>query len=81
MPILRGSAFGDLYIRINTQVPTSLTKKKKFSRNLMRLKAINLILSLKVFLKKLKVLEEFIINEHWSNNCNFSCSSISFNST
>ena len=24
MPVLRGSAFGDLYIRINTQVPTSL---------------------------------------------------------
>ena len=29
MPVLRGSAFGDLYIRINTQVPTSLTKKQK----------------------------------------------------
>jgi len=29
MPILRGGAFGDLYIRINTQVPTSLTKKQK----------------------------------------------------
>ena len=24
-----GNAFGDLYIRINTQVPTSLTKKQK----------------------------------------------------
>ena len=29
MPVLRGSVFGDLYIRINTQVPTSLTKKQK----------------------------------------------------
>ena len=29
MPILRSSEFGDLYIRINTQVPTSLTKKQK----------------------------------------------------
>ena len=29
MPVLRESAFGDLYIRINTQVPTSLTKKQK----------------------------------------------------
>ena len=31
MPVLRGGAFGDLYIRINTQVPTSLTKNKKRS--------------------------------------------------
>ena len=29
MPVLRGSTFGDLYIRINTQVPISLTKKQK----------------------------------------------------
>ena len=29
MPVLRGSVFGDLYIRINTQVPTSLNKKQK----------------------------------------------------
>ena len=29
MPFLRGSAFGDLYIRIITQVPSSLTKKQK----------------------------------------------------
>ena len=29
MPILRRSAFGDLYIKIITEVPTSLTKKQK----------------------------------------------------
>ena len=29
MPVLRGNVFGDLYIRINTQVPVSLTKKQK----------------------------------------------------
>ena len=29
MPVLRRSVFGDLYIRINTQVPTSLSKKTK----------------------------------------------------
>jgi molecular chaperone DnaJ len=29
MPVLRRNVFGDLYIRINTQVPTSLTKKQK----------------------------------------------------
>ena len=29
MPVLRGNINGDLYIRINTQVPTSLTKKQK----------------------------------------------------
>ena len=29
MPVLRRSVFGDLYIRINTQVPTSLSKRQK----------------------------------------------------
>ena len=29
MPILRRSLFGDLYIRINTQVPNSLSKRQK----------------------------------------------------
>ena len=29
MPVLRRSLFGDLYIRINTQVPTSLSKRQK----------------------------------------------------
>ena len=29
MPILRRNATGDLYIRIITEVPTSLTKKQK----------------------------------------------------
>ena len=29
MPILRRSVFGDLYIRIVTQVPTSLSKRQK----------------------------------------------------
>ena len=29
MPGLRRSVFGDLYIRINTQVPTSLSKRQK----------------------------------------------------
>ena len=29
MPVLRGGAYGDLYIRIKTQIPTSLTKKQK----------------------------------------------------
>ena len=29
MPILRRSIFGDLYIRIITQVPTSLSKRQK----------------------------------------------------
>ena len=29
MPILRRSIFGDLYIRIVTQVPTSLSKRQK----------------------------------------------------
>ena len=29
MPILRRSIFGDLYIRVVTQVPTSLTKRQK----------------------------------------------------
>ena len=29
MPVLRRSIFGDLYIRINTQVPTSLSKRQK----------------------------------------------------
>ena len=29
MPILRGSALGDLYIRIITQVPTSISKRQK----------------------------------------------------
>ena len=62
MPVLRGNAFGDLYIRINTQVPTSLTKKQKEI-----LEEFNKIESdkpdpvIKTFLKKLKVLEKFII--------------------
>ena len=29
MPILRRSIFGDLYIRVVTQVPTSLSKRQK----------------------------------------------------
>ena len=29
MPILRRSSFGDLYIRVVTQVPTSLSKRQK----------------------------------------------------
>ena len=29
MPVLRRNIFGDLYIRIITQVPTSLSKKQK----------------------------------------------------
>ena len=29
MPVLRRSVFGDLYIRIVTQVPTSLSKRQK----------------------------------------------------
>ena len=29
MPILRRNSFGDLYIKIVTQVPTSLTKRQK----------------------------------------------------
>ena len=29
MPILRRSTFGDLYIRVVTQVPTSLSKRQK----------------------------------------------------
>ena len=29
MPVLRRSVFGDLYIRINTQVPISLSKRQK----------------------------------------------------
>ena len=29
MPILRRSVFGDLYIRVVTQVPTSLSKRQK----------------------------------------------------
>ena len=29
MPILRRSAFGDLYIRIVTEVPVSLSKRQK----------------------------------------------------
>jgi molecular chaperone DnaJ len=29
MPILRRNLFGDLYIRINTQVPNSLSKRQK----------------------------------------------------
>ena len=62
MPVLRGGIFGDLYIRINTQVPTSLTKKQKEI-----LEEFNEIESnkpdpvIKVSLKELKVLEKFII--------------------
>ena len=61
MPVLRGNAFGDLYIRINTQVPTSLTKKQKEI-----LEEFNEIESnkpdpvIKSFLKKLKILEKFV---------------------
>ena len=29
MPVLRRSIFGDLYIRVVTQVPTSLSKRQK----------------------------------------------------
>ena len=29
MPVLRRSLFGDLYIRVVTQVPTALSKKQK----------------------------------------------------
>ena len=29
MPVLRRSVFGDLYIRVVTQVPTSLSKRQK----------------------------------------------------
>ena len=29
MPVLRGSSYGDLYIKIITEVPTSLTSKQK----------------------------------------------------
>ena len=29
MPVLRRSLYGDLYIRIVTQVPTSLSKRQK----------------------------------------------------
>ena len=29
MPVLRRSLFGDLYIRVITQIPTSLSKKQK----------------------------------------------------
>ena len=29
MPILRRGAYGDLYIRVVTQVPTSLSKRQK----------------------------------------------------
>ena len=40
MPVLRRSIFGDLYIRVVTQVPTSLSKRqKKYLKNLMKLRA------------------------------------------
>ena len=29
MPVLRRSTFGDLYIRVITQVPTSMSKRQK----------------------------------------------------
>ena len=29
MPIIRGSAYGDLYIKVNTEVPISLNKEQK----------------------------------------------------
>ena len=45
MPILRRNVSGDLYIRIITEVPTSLTKKQKeLSKNLKLLKILNQIL-------------------------------------
>ena len=66
MPVLRGNVFGDLYIRINTQVPTSLTKKQKEI-----LEEFNDIESnkpdpvIKNFLKKLKNFGEIHkLNEH-----------------
>ena len=85
MPVLRGSAFGDLYIRINTQVPTSLTKKQKEI-----LEEFNEIESNKpdpviksFFEKAKKFLEKFLVqNEYRSNNvCDFSYCSINFNFT
>ena len=44
MPIIRRSVFGDLYIRVITQVPHLYRKDKKKSwKNLMRLRLINQI--------------------------------------
>ena len=44
MPVLRRSIFGDLYIRVVTQVPTSLSKRqKKYLKNLMKLRATSQI--------------------------------------
>ena len=55
MPILRRNISGDLYIRIITEVPTSLTKKQK--ELLVEFKALEDTKSnplIKSFLKKLK---------------------------
>ena len=66
MPVLRRNVFGDLYIRINTQVPTSLSKRQKeILEEFNEIEAINLIQLLKVFLKKLKSFGKIHnLNEH-----------------
>ena len=61
MPVLRGSAFGDLYIRINTQVPTSLTKSKRNPEEFNKIENNKPDPVIKTFLKRPKVLEKFII--------------------
>ena len=61
MPVLRRSIFGDLYIRIITQVPTSLSKRQKeILQEFNEIEKINLILLLKVFLKKQKNFEKVL---------------------
>ena len=78
MPVLRGNTFGDLYIRINTQVPTSLTKKQKEIleefNEIERNKPDPVI---KVFERLKSFGEIHNLNEYWSDNdCNFSNCSI-----
>ena len=50
MPVLRGGGFGDLYIKIITEIPSNLnSKQKELWRNLEKLSLKNQVRLLKIF--------------------------------
>ena len=62
MPVLRRNTFGDLYIRVITQVPTSMSKdKKKILEEFNEIESNKPDPVIKVFLKKRKILEKILI--------------------
>ena len=84
MPILRRSMFSDLYIRVVTQVPTSLSKRQKeILEEFNKIESSKPDPVIKSFFEKTKNFERFIIQNgiKSDNVCNISSCSACFSAT